>query len=91
MVLVFLNLLLKCLPQTQISKLYCSTCDQYEPEIYNIRCAFDVTPYKVPSTQYFISELKIPENERRGECLTKLKNYLAYNEPPKLLISLHNN
>ena len=67
--------------------LLCSTCDQYEPEIdYNIGCVFNITPYKVLSTQYFISELKIPQNERCGECLTKLKNYLTYNEPPKLLI-----
>ena len=70
-----------------ISKLHCSTCDQYEPEIdYNIGCVFDITPYKVPSTQYFISELKLPQNERCVECLTKLKNFLTYNEPPKLLI-----
>ena len=56
------------------SNLYCSTCDQYEPEIdYNIGCVFDIAPYKVPSTQYFISELKIPQNERCGECLTKLR------------------
>jgi hypothetical protein len=45
-----------------------------------------LTPYKVPSTQYFISELNIPQNERCGECLTKLKNCLTYNESPKLLI-----
>ena len=52
----------------------------------NIGCVFNITPYKVLSTQYFISELKIPQNERCGECLTKLKNYPTYNEPPKLLI-----
>ena len=70
-----------------ISNLYCSTCDQYEPDIeYNIGCVFNITPYKVPSTQYFISELKIPQNERCNECLTKLKIFLTYNEPPKLLI-----
>ena len=70
-----------------ISNLYCSTCDQYEPEFdYNIGGIFDITPYKVPSTQYFISELKILQNERCIECLTKLKNYLTFNEPPKLLI-----
>ena len=70
-----------------ISNLYCPTCDQYEPEInYNIGCIFDIAPYKVPSTQYFISELNIPQNERCGECLTKLKNCLTYNESPKLLI-----
>jgi hypothetical protein len=28
----------------------------------------------------------IPQNERCGGYLTKLKNYLAYNEPPKLVI-----
>ena len=70
-----------------ISEFYCSTCDQYEPEIdYNIGCVFDITPYKVSSTQYFISELKMPQNKRCNECLTKLNNYLTYNESPKLLI-----
>ena len=70
-----------------ISNLYCSTCDHYEPEIdYNIGCVFNISPYKVPSTQYFISELNIPQNERCGKCLTSLKNVLTYNEPPKILI-----
>ena len=43
-------------------------------------------PYKVPSTNYFILKINIPQNERCCECLTKLKYYLTYNEPPKLLI-----
>jgi hypothetical protein len=39
-----------------ISKLYCSICDQYEPQIdYNIGCVFDITPYKLPSIQYFMN------------------------------------
>ena len=62
-----------------ISNLYCSTCDQHDLEIdYNIGCVFNITPYKVPLTQYFIS--------KPGECLTKSKNYLTYNESPKILI-----
>jgi hypothetical protein len=70
-----------------ISNLYCSTCDQYEPEVdCNIGSVFNIAPYKVPSTQYFISKLKIPQNERCCECLAKFKKYLTYNEPPKLLI-----
>ena len=70
-----------------ISNLYCSTCDQYGPGIdYNIGCVFDITPFKVPSNQNFILELKFPQNERCGECFTKIKNYLTYNEPPKLVI-----
>ena len=87
MVLVFLNLLIASNALYGISNLYCSTCDQYQPEIdYNIGCVLNITPYKVPSTHYFISKLNIPQNERCGECLTKLNNYLTYNEPPKLLI-----
>jgi hypothetical protein len=43
----------------------------------------DITLYKV---QYFTSKLKIPQNERCEECLTKFKNYLTYNESSKLLI-----
>ena len=72
-----------------ISNLYCSTCNQYQSEIdYNIGCVFNITLYKVPSTHYFISNLNIPQNKRCGECLTKLNNYLIYNEPPKLLMIL---
>ena len=55
-------------------------------DVYLIFSWYHITPYKVPSAQYFISELNIPQNERCGECLTKLKNYLTYNKPPKLLI-----
>ena len=31
---------------------------------------------RIPSTQYFISELKIPQNEICDRCLFKLENYL---------------
>jgi hypothetical protein len=84
-VLVFLNWFLKCLPQTHWMEFQTFIAQHVINMIQKLIIILDITPYKVPSTQYFISDLKIPQNERCGECLTKLKNYLTYNEPPKLL------
>jgi hypothetical protein len=70
-----------------VSELYCSKCDQYEPEIdYTIGQVLNIESCKVSSTQHCISQLMIPQNQRCNECFTRLQNCLSYNEPPKLLI-----
>ena len=62
----------------------------YEQEIdYNIGCVFDITPYKVPSTNYFISKLNISQNEKHCECLTKLKNILLIMSHQSFLYMSH--
>ena len=70
-----------------VSELYCSKCDQYEPEIdCRIGQVLNIESCKVPSTQYCISQLMIPQNQRCTECFTRLEKCLTYNEPPKLLV-----
>jgi hypothetical protein len=42
--------------------------------------------YNMKVTLQSIKYLQLTQNERCGQCLTKLKDYLIYNKPQKLLI-----
>jgi hypothetical protein len=45
---------------------------------------YDIISVSIPGYSFVI--FSDAQNERCGECLTKLKNFFTYNEPPKLLM-----
>ena len=53
---------------------------------HNFRCKLRQICVYLCFDKFFANSNNIPQNERCGECLTKLKNCLTYNESPKLLI-----